>query len=334
MSHAPYDTVVISEPERQLELLSVVAPIYNEEATLDRFYARVCDSLEGVPFELVLVDDGSSDSSATRLKSLAAADPRVRVIFLSRNFGHQTALTAGLDHARGSAVVMLDADLQDPPELIPQLVREWQDGAEVVVAARRSRDDPFVSRLLSSAFNRLFRRFVFREFPAGGFDFLLVSRRVARVLADMAERNSYIFGQAMWVGFERRVVEYDRTARAGGRSRWTLGKKAKYFVDAFTAFSYVPIRAASLLGFVLALAGFVYAAVLIVLRVTGVLSNAPGFAALAVLILVAAGTQLIVIGIIGEYLWRVLEESRRRPAFIVDSAVNVDVPEEHAARDA
>jgi len=317
--------------------ISVVVPVYWNQATLPALLERlraVADELLPDELEALFVDDGSGDESYPLLRAEAERDERVQVVRLSRNFGSNAAILAGLTFARGDAIVVIAADLQDPPELIPQLVREWQDGAEVVVAARRSRDDPYFSRLLSSVFNRLFRRFVFRDFPAGGFDFLLVSRRVARVLADMAERNSYIFGQAMWVGFERRVVAYDRTARAGGRSRWTLGKKAKYFVDAFTAFSYVPIRAASLLGFVLALAGFLYAAVLIILRVTGAISNAPGFAALAVLILVAAGAQLVVIGIIGEYLWRVLEESRRRPAFIVDTALNVDVPDEHAARDA
>jgi polyisoprenyl-phosphate glycosyltransferase len=317
--------------------ITVVVPVYWNEATLPALVERlraVADELQPDELEMLFVDDGSGDDSYALLRAEGERDERVQVVRLSRNFGSNAAILAGLTYARGDAIAVIAADLQDPPELIPQLVREWQDGAEVVVAARRSRDDPFFSRLLSSMFNRLFRRFVFRDFPAGGFDFLLVSRRVARVLADMAERNSYIFGQAMWVGFERRVVEYDRTARAGGRSRWTLGKKAKYFVDAFTAFSYVPIRAASLLGFVLALAGFLYAAVLIVLRFTGAISNAPGFAALAVLILVAAGAQLVVIGIIGEYLWRVLEESRRRPAFIVDTAVNVDVADEHAARDA
>ena len=320
-----------------MSTVTVVVPVYWNEATLPALLERlraVADELQPDELEMLFVDDGSGDDSHAILRAEAERDERVQVVRLSRNFGSNAAILAGLTFARGDAIVVIAADLQDPPELIPRLVREWQDGGEVVVAARRSRDDPFVSRVLASVFNRLFRRLVFREFPAGGFDFLLVSRRVARVLAEMAERNSYIFGQAMWVGFDRRVVEYDRTARAGGRSRWTLGKKAKYFVDAFTAFSYVPIRAASLLGFVLALAGFVYAAVLIVLRATGAISNAPGFAALAVLILVAAGTQLIVIGIIGEYLWRVLEESRRRPAFIVDSAVNVDVPDERVARDA
>jgi len=308
--------------------ISVVVPVYWNAGTLPALLERLRAVGNELPeqLELLFVDDGSGDESFALLRAAAEQDPRVRVLRLSRNFGSNAAILAGLTYASGDAVAVLAADLQDPPELIPELATAWREGAEVVVAARRSRDDPLPSRLLAGVFNRLFKRLVFRDFPPGGFDFLLVSRRVARVLVEMGERNSYIFGQVFWVGFERRVVEYDRNARGEGSSRWTLAKKAKYFVDAFTAFSYVPIRAASLLGFVLALAGFVYAAVLIVLRLTGAISNAPGFAALAVLILVAAGVQLIVTGMIGEYLWRVLEESRNRPPFIVDSAVNVEEP--------
>jgi polyisoprenyl-phosphate glycosyltransferase len=311
-----------------MSTISVVVPVYWNAGTLPALLERLRAVGEQLPdeLELLFVDDGSGDESFALLRAEAERDPRVRVLRLSRNFGSNAAILAGLTYASGDAVAVLAADLQDPPELIPELADAWREGAEVVVAARRSRDDPLLSRLLAGVFNRLFKRLVFRDFPPGGFDFLLVSRRVARVLADMGERNSYIFGQAFWVGFERRVVEYDRSSREEGRSRWTLAKKAKYFVDAFTAFSYVPIRAASLLGFVLALAGFVYAAALIVLRLTGAISNAPGFAALAVLILVAAGVQLIVTGMIGEYLWRVLEESRNRPPFIVESAVNIEEP--------
>jgi dolichol-phosphate mannosyltransferase len=316
-------------------LVSVVVPVYFNAATLPELVARleaVAERLQPTEVELVFVDDGSGDESYAILQELGAQDPRVRALRLSRNFGSNAAILAGLAHARGDAVVVLAADLQDPPELIPDLVAAWEEGNEVVLAARRSRDDPLVSRFFAGVFNRLFRRLVFRDFPPGGFDFLLVSGRVASVLVQMGERNSYIFGQVMWVGYRRRVLEYDRAARAGGTSRWTLGKKAKYFVDAFTAFSYVPIRAASLLGFVLALAGFAYAAVVVVLRVTGVITGAPGFATLTVLILLAAGIQLIVTGLLGEYLWRVLEETRRRPSFLVESAVNLDpLPAEEPA---
>ena len=311
-----------------MSTVSVVVPVYFNSPTLEPLLNRlraVAEQLRSDQFEFVFVDDGSGDDSYDVIRRESELDERVRAIRLSRNFGSNAAILAGLTYARGDCVVVLAADLQDPPELIPDLVKEWREGAEVVVAARRSRDDPFLSRILAGAFNRLFRRLVFRDFPAGGFDFLLVSKRVAGVLVAMGERNSYIYGQAFWVGYRRKVIEYDRTERAEGRSRWTLAKRAKYFVDAFTSFSYLPIRAASLLGFLLALAGFAYAAVLVVLRLTGVISDAPGFAALAVLVLVASGVQLIVIGMIGEYLWRVLEESRRRPPFLVESTVNVEL---------
>jgi dolichol-phosphate mannosyltransferase len=308
-------------------LVSVVVPVYFNAATLPELVERlqaVAARLEPHELEVVLVDDGSGDESFAVIHELAARDRRVRALRLSRNFGSNAAILAGLTYAQGDAVVVLAADLQDPPELIPQLVEAWEQGAEVVLAARRSRDDPWLSALLSSIFNRLFRRLVFRDFPRSGFDFVLISRRVRGVLVELGERNSYLFGQVMWVGYERRVIEYDRAARGEGRSRWTLGKKAKYFVDAFTAFSYVPIRAASLLGFLLALAGFAYAGVVVVLRLTGAISGAPGFTTLTVLILLAAGIQLIVTGLLGEYLWRVLEESRRRPAFLVESTVNLE----------
>ena len=187
-----------------MSTVSVVVPVYWNEATLPALVERlraVGEQLRPDELELLFVDDGSGDDSFALLQQEAESDPRVRVVRLSRNFGSNAAILAGLTYASGDAVVVLAADLQDPPELIPELVGGWREGAEVVVAARRSRDDPVVSRFFSAGFNRLFRRFVFRDFPPGGFDFLLVSRRVARLLARMSERNSYIFGQAFWVGF-------------------------------------------------------------------------------------------------------------------------------------
>ncbi len=306
--------------------VSVVIPVYHNADTLEPLLERlrsVAEGLEPDELEFVFVDDGSADESFAVLEAAAAQDPRVRVLRLSRNFGSNAAILAGLAHAGGDAVVVIAADLQDPPEVIPELVEAWRDGAEVVLAARRKRDDPLLTRVFASLFNRLFRRLVFRDFPRAGFDFLLLSRRVARVIVQMGERNSYIFGQAMWVGYRRRVIEYDRAPRPSGESAWTFAKKVKYFIDAFTAFSYLPIRAVTVVGFLFAFLGFVYAAVVIALRLSGAITGAPGFASLAVLVLVTAGIQLLVTGMIGEYLWRVLEESRRRPTFLVESTVNV-----------
>jgi dolichol-phosphate mannosyltransferase len=308
-------------------LVSIVVPVYYSSATLGALLSRlraVADSLPDLAFEYVMVDDGSGDHSFALLQAEAAADPRVRAMRLSRNFGSNAAILAGLTYARGDCCVVIAADLQDPPELIPDLIREWQAGADIVLAARRSRDDPLVSRLFASAFNRLFRRLVFPDFPPNGFDFLLASQRVARQLVAMNERNSYIFGQIMWVGYDRRIVYYDRAAREEGSSRWTVAKKVKYLIDAFTAFSYLPVRAATLLGVVLGLGGFVWALVVIAARLLGWIPET-GFAAIMVALLVLSGTQLVVSGLIGEYLWRVLEESRNRPAFLVAQTVNVEV---------
>jgi dolichol-phosphate mannosyltransferase len=309
-----------------LSLVSVVVPVYFNEATLPALLERlraVAPSVPDTDFEFIFVDDGSRDHSFEVLAKEAARDRRVRVLRLSRNFGSNPAILAGLTVSRGDAVAIIAADLQDPPELIPEMVALWRDGGEVVLAARRSREDAWTSKLFATVFNRLYRRFVFPDFPRGGFDFMLLTRRVARLIADLKETNSYINGQVMWLGFERRVLHYDRAQRPAGRSRWTFMKKVKYLVDAFTAFSYLPVRAASLLGFVLALGGFGYAVLLVGLRLTRVV-DVPGFAAVMVVLLIVSGTQLIMIGMIGEYLWRVLEASRRRPAFVVASTVNVD----------
>ena len=309
-----------------LQKVSVVVPVYFNAETLPTLIERLRVVAEQTPrcqLEMVFVDDGSRDTSFAVLQDEAARDARVRAIRLSRNFGSNVAILAGLAHADGDAVVVISADLQDPPEMIPEMVAAWRDGVDVVLAARQSREDPWLSRTLANAFNTLFRRLAFRDFPPGGFDFMLISRRVSRLLVQMEEKNSYIFGQVMWVGFERAVLYYTRAQRAGGRSRWTVMRKVKYFIDAFSAFSYLPIRVASVLGFLLAITGLGYAVVILALILLGTVLDM-GHAAIVVTILIGSGAQLVILGMIGEYLWRVLEESRRRPLYIVDTTVNLD----------
>ena len=311
-----------------MTLVSVVVPVYFNAATLPVLLKRlrhVADELPELAFEFVLVDDGSRDESFSILQAEAAADERVRGLRLSRNFGSNAAILAGLSHAKGDCCVVIAADLQDPPELIPAMVQQWQADADIVLAVRRSRDDPFLTRLFAGIFNQSFRRLVFPDFPPNGFDFALVSRRVAGQIVAMNERNSYIFGQIMWVGFRRELVYYDRARREVGQSRWTMTRKVKYFIDAFTAFSYLPIRVVTLMGILMALSGFTWAAFVVVARLLGWIQPA-GFAAVMVAVLILSGTQLIVSGLIGEYLWRVLEETRRRPVFLVAQLVNVDPP--------
>jgi polyisoprenyl-phosphate glycosyltransferase len=307
-------------------LTSVVVPVYCNSETLCKLLERLA-AVAAIErerdFEFLFVDDGSGDNSFDVLQQMASENPCVRVLKLSRNYGSNAAILAGLSYSRGDCVVVLTADLQDPPELIPRLIDCWEEGNQVVMAARRKRRDPLVSRLFASVFNHLFRWLVFRDFPANGFDFVLLDRRVVAILVALDEKNSYLFGQILWVGFKRCIVYYDREERKQGVSRWTTMKKIKYFIDAFTAFSYLPLRAAALIGIALSGLGFLYALFVIGLRITNGI-EITGWASLSVIILVTSGAQLLLMGISGEYLWRVLDETRRRPPFIVESGVNLD----------
>jgi len=220
---------------RKLRLLSVVAPIYNEEATVAEFYSRVCSALEGLPFELVLVDDGSTDESPELLDHLAMHDPRVRVIYLSRNFGHQTALTAGLDHARGDAVVMLDADLQDPPEVITRMLDHWRAGCDVVYAVREQREGESAFKLATARwFYSLFDKLAQVELQHNSGDFRLLDRIALDALLSMRERNRFLRGMTVWVGYRQAAVPYHRDPRYAGETKYTLPKMLRFSLDAIS----------------------------------------------------------------------------------------------------
>ncbi len=308
--------------------ISIVVPVYwNEQSLvlLKQAFEQVASQFPQDDFEFVFTDDGSGDNSFAVLTTLAQQDKRVRVVKLSRNFGSNAAILAGLTHCTGESAVIISADLQDPPELIPEMITHWKNGKEVVLAARLTRDDPIPGRWFAELFNRLFKRFVFPDFPDRGFDFMLIDRCVIDILVGLNEKNSYIFGQVMWAGFNRAIVYYDRRARRQGQSRWTFTKKVKYFIDAFSAFSYLPLRLATVIGFGMGFLGFLYTLVVIALNL---FNSVPiqGWSSLIVVVLVASGTQLILIGILGEYLWRVLDETRKRPLFIVHKRVNITPP--------
>jgi dolichol-phosphate mannosyltransferase len=309
-----------------MALISIVVPVYFNSGSLRPLHERLAAVATALPddvFEFVLVDDGSGDDSFSILTELSEKDARVRALRLSRNFGSNAAILAGLTHCRGDAVVVISADLQDPPEKIPDLIARWRQGCQVVMAARRARQDPWPDKLLAAAANRLLRRFVFPGYPPDGFDFVLIDRRVRDILARLQEKNSYIYGQMLWAGFKRDTIFYDRQARSAGKSRWTFSKKIKYFIDIFTGFSYLPLRLASLAGLMLSAVGFLYALLIVTLRIMGKMPVV-GWSALAVVVLITSGTQLLILGVLGEYLWRSLDETRRRPPFIVAEHVNVD----------
>lgn len=306
--------------------VSVVVPVYYNEPSLPLLHRRFADiaaALSDLEFEFIYVDDDSGDNSFCVLKEIAQQDRRVKVVKLIRNFGSNVAILAGFTHSTGDCTIVITADLQDPPELIPELVARWRAGWEVVLAVRTKRHDPILARLWAGLFNRLYKRFVFHNFPADGFDLFLASRRVIDTLIKHAGPNLYLFGLLLWTGYKYDTVTYTRAERPFGKSRWTFSNKAKYFIDAFVGFSYLPLRLASVVGMLLAILGFGYAIFIIVARF---LTGFPieGWASLMVVLLLVTGTQLSMLGIVGEYLWRNLDEARGRPLFLVDQVIGSD----------
>src|SRR5436305_4381959 len=308
---------------RMIGLLSVVAPVYNEEGTIEEFYSRVRAALEGLNFELVLVDDGSTDSSATILERLAESDPRVRLVYLSRNFGHQTALTAGLDHARGDAVVMLDADLQDPPELIPRMLDHWREGCDVVYAVRERREGESRFKLSTAKwFYKLFDKLAQVELEHNSGDYRLLDRRPLDALLAMRERNRFLRGMTVWVGYTQAAVSYQRDPRYAGETKYTISKMLKFSLDAISSFSHRPLQLATLLGFLISTLAFIAIPVVVILRLSG--SYLPGFGSITIAILLLGVIQLIAIGIIGEYVGRIYDEVKGRPLYLVRARLNID----------
>jgi len=301
---------------RELALLSVVAPIFDEEATIPVFYERVCSALAGLPFELVLVDDGSTDLTARLLAGLAESNPKVRVITLSRNFGHQAALTAGLDNARGNAVVMLDSDLQDPPEVIPKMVESWRLGADVVYAVREGRPGESQFKLATAGwFYRFFGRLASVNLAYNSGDFRLLDRRALDALLAMRERARFLRGMTVWVGYTQTAIPYRREPRYAGKTKFSLQRMVRFSLDAVFSFSNIPLQAATLLGFMFSGLAFLAIPVVIGLRLAD--SYLPGFGTITIVVLMLGGIQLIAIGVIGEYLGRVYEEVKRRPLYVV-----------------
>ncbi len=311
--------------DRRLGLLSVVAPVLDEAETIEIFYARVVGALESLPFELVLVDDGSTDGTTEALSGLAAADERVRVITLSRNFGYQAAVAAGLDHARGDAVVTIDADLQDPPELIPALLDRWREGCAVVYAARRERRGEGRLKLLTARwFSGIFRRLAELDIPANVGDYRLLDRRAVDALRQMPERNRFLRGMTVWVGFTQSAIPYDREPRQHGQSRYRWRSLARISLDAISSFSHVPLQIATLMGFVVSGLAFLGIPYVIVNRLLGFYVE--GVSTLLFAMLLLGGIQLITLGIIGEYISRIYDEVKRRPLYVVEARINAAPP--------
>ncbi len=298
--------------------LSVVIPAYNEEANIRPMVERLLEAVAPVVagLEIVFVDDGSGDGTWAAISELASEDPRVRGIRFARNFGHQAALTAGVDAARGRAVVIIDADLQDPPEVIPEMVARWREGFEVVYGQREEREgETWFKKATARWFYRLLSRITSVEIPVDTGDFRLMGPQAVAAFRSLPERNRFIRGLVAWLGFPQTAVRYRRKPRAAGETKYPLRKMVRLALDGIVGFSYLPLRLATLLGFAVSGLSFLYILVVIGLKVAGI--NWPGYTSLMASILFLGGVQLIMIGILGEYIGRIFDEVKRRPLYLV-----------------
>lgn len=303
-------------------VFSIVAPVYNEAESLPALYRRLKEVLNstGEPWELLLVDDGSIDGSSAIIRQLAEGDERVRPVIFARNFGHQLAVTAGLDYSRGDAVVIIDSDLQDPPEVILDMIAKWREGYEVVYAVRSEREgESWFKLFTASLFYRIIGKITDVDIPMDTGDFRLLDRKVVDVICQMRERHRFLRGMSVWVGFRQTGVEYQRAARFAGETKYPFKKMFKFAWDAVTSFSYLPLQIATYLGFFCAGLSILAIPLVIALRLAGSGAFA-GQATTLIAVLFLGGVQLISLGILGEYIGRLYDEAKGRPLYIVTDA--------------
>ncbi len=303
---------------------SVIIPVFNEEAILGELHRRltaVMSSL-GEAYELLFINDGSRDGSLAGMRALAGIDPQVRVLDFARNFGHQIAITAGMDHARGQAVVIIDADLQDPPEVIPELVARWRDGYQVVYAVRAKREgETFFKRATASLFYRLIRRITNVDIPVDTGDFRLMDRQVVDALGTIREKHRFVRGLVSWVGFRQIGVPYVRHERLAGETKYPLKKMLKFAFDGITSFSFLPLQMATYLGFAVSGVSFLVICWVLFQKLSGRQPLEPGWASVMTAVLFLGGVQLITIGLIGEYVGRIYDEVKERPLYILKEEI-------------
>lgn len=322
MTQAPtsnHVSVAEGGPSAACSLLSVVVPVFNESEVLSSFHARLSAVLDGLGFasEVVYVDDGSTDATGQVLQNLRGADDRVAIVEFSRNFGKEVAMTAGLDHARGDVVVVIDADLQDPPELIPDLIRGWQDGYDVVYGRRTSRaGESLLKRATSSMFYRVIRRVSRVDIPRDTGDFRLLSRRAVESLRQLREQHRFMKGLFAWIGYPHRAIEYHREPRRGGRTKWNYWRLWNLALEGITSFSTGPLKVATYFGLLVSVVAFLFAAFVVVKTVVFG-DPVRGYPSLMVVILFLGGAQLVSVGLLGEYLARIFDEVKQRPLYLV-----------------
>jgi glycosyltransferase involved in cell wall biosynthesis len=310
----------MAAPSSRKTLISIVAPVFNEVELVDEYYRRTRDLMDAIDernFELILVDDGCGDGSYQKMEAIAASDPRVRLVKLSRNFGHQIAITAGVDYAVGDAVVVMDSDLQDPPEVIERFLEKWEEGFDVVYGLREEREGESAAKLITaSLFYRILRSFTQIDIPADVGDFRLMSGRAAAYFRQLREKDRFVRGLVSWIGFSQTAVSYPQDPRFAGETKYPYRKMIRFALDGITSFSSVPLRFASWLGYLASILAFLYLGSVFVQKALG--HTVPGFATIMVAMLFLGGVQLISLGVIGEYIGRIYNEIKARPLYIVE----------------
>mgnify|MGYP000854523862 FL=1 len=307
-------------------VFSIIAPIYNEKGCFDELYSRVSEVMNstGEEWEFIMVDDGSTDGSTDLIRELAKKDKKVRPVIFARNFGHQIAVTAGLDYCRGDAAVIIDADLQDPPEVILELIQKWREGYQVVYALRTEREgETFFKKATASAFYKVIYRITDVKIPMNTGDFRLLDRKVVDVMNSMRERHRFLRGMSAWVGYKTIGVPYKRAARFAGKTKYPLKKMITLALTAVTSFSYMPLQMAMIFGFISAGLSILAIPVVVIMRLNGN-QFFLGQATTLIAVLFLGGVQLICLGILGEYVGRIYDEAKGRPLYITSETPDAD----------
>lgn len=308
------------------KIYSLIIPLYNEEEVALECVKRVTTVMEKIngDYEVIFVNDGSVDQTVPIMEKEIKANPKLKMINFSRNFGHQIAITAGMDHAIGDAVIVMDADLQDPPELIPKMIEKYLEGFEVVYAVRAKRKGESIFKRISAKFFYRFLRYMCNiDIPVDTGDFRLISKEVCKVMTSLTERNRYVRGLVSWVGFKQIGIEYEREERFAGVTKYPLKKMIKLSVDGITSFSTKPLTLSKNLGFFIALVGFIYAIIVVIQKFALNMPNT-GWASITVVLLILGGVQLIMLGIVGDYIARIFDESKNRPLYIISKKYNME----------
>ncbi|MBU5450686.1 glycosyltransferase family 2 protein [Acetivibrio sp. MSJd-27] len=307
--------------------ISVIIPVFNETEVIDVTYKRMKSVMDGIEmeYELIFVNDGSRDDTEHKIAGYAKKDRTVKLLSFSRNFGHQCAISAGMDYASGDAVVVIDADLQDPPELIPEMIKKWQEGYEVVYGKRLKRKgETLFKKATAKLFYRTLKHLTSVDIPVDTGDFRLIDRKVCDVFRRLQEKNRFIRGLVSWIGFRQTYVEYVREERLAGETKYPLKKMMRFAMDGILSFSYIPLKIASFLGFLISGLSFLYLIFVLIQKLFYPAGLVPGWTSIVAVLLIFNGIILILLGVIGEYIGRIYDEVRNRPLYIIDKKVNLD----------